>query len=466
MNDPRAHWYYNSLDFPALWKEMPPPPVYFDTVFKMPPEQIRQLQNRRFLKAMEHAWTNPFYQRHWGKAGLQPGDVKSLEDLPKIPPYTVNDLRESYERHPPFGEHMGVQVGDCPLVMQTSGGTTGLPRPTLHTPRDREIHDILVARRAYSHGIRPGDIVQVTFSMGLTNGGVANRDALWKYTGALGVMTGTGSATPTRRQIELARAWGSNVMMGFPPYLRHMAQVARDEMNFDVRELKIKCLGTALGPDERQSLEALWGAPVFEYYGFNEAGVISTNCDLREGMHIFEDAHFIEVADPDSYKACPVGDPGVLLVTTFYRQAAPIIRFNVNDISAFMPGTCACGGTHRRIDKIRGRNDNMIKLRGVNVFPEAIGALLSSDKRSTGEYVCIVETRGASAYDEMSIQIEAADDSLAANAGFRAELAARVHEILGVKVEVQVVPRGALDAITGLTQTSKIKRLVDRRGKP
>jgi phenylacetate-CoA ligase len=136
---------------------MPPPPVYFDTVFKMPAEQLRDLQNSRFLTAMTHAWKNPFYQRHWGNVGLESGDIKSLDDLPKIPPYTVNDLRDSYERQPPFGEHMGVAVGDCPLVMQTSGGTTGLPRPTLHTPRDREISDILVARRAYSHGIRPGD---------------------------------------------------------------------------------------------------------------------------------------------------------------------------------------------------------------------------------------------------------------------------------------------------------------------
>ena len=463
MLDPRAHWYYNSLDFPALWEEMPPPPVYFDTTFRMPAEQLRDLQNNRFLKAMEHAWKNPFYQRHWGNVGLEAGDIQSLDDLPKIPPYTVNDLRESYERHPPFGEHMGVAVGDCPLVMQTSGGTTGLPRPTLHTPRDREISDILVARRAYSHGIRPGDIVQVTFSMGLTNGGVANRDALWKYTGALGVMTGTGSATPTRRQIELARAWGSNVVMGFPPYLRHLAQVARDEMNFDVRELKVKCLGTALGLDERASIETLWGAPVFEYYGFNESGVVATNCELREGMHIFEDAHFIEVADPDTYKACPVGDPGVLLVTTFYREAAPIIRFNVNDVSAIMPGNCACGGTHRRIDKIRGRNDNMIKLRGVNVFPEAIGAILLSDQRSTGEYVCTVQTVGASARDEMTVQIEAAHAEQATSETFRAELEARVHAVLGVKVEVQVVAAGSLAAITGLTQTSKVKRLVDKR---
>src|SRR5258708_24488110 len=150
---------------------------------------------------------------------------------------------------------MGIELGEFPVVLQTSGGTTGLPRPMLYTPRDREVTNILGGRRFYLQGIRPGDLVQSTYSIGLTNGGFATREALWKYTGAVPVMTGSGAATPTRRQIEIAKAWGVKHLPGFPAYLRHMALVARDEMGIDPRALGLRSLGSRLGPEDCHGLQ-------------------------------------------------------------------------------------------------------------------------------------------------------------------------------------------------------------------
>lgn len=455
-------WYHRSLDFPKLWEEYPPPPDFLDKIYRMSRDEIRARQEARFRQQIARGWEVPFYQIHWRKAGLEPGDIRSLDDIRKIPPYTVHDLRDSIERCPPFGDYMGIALGEFPVVLQTSGGTTGLPRPMLYSPRDREVMNILGGRRYYMQGIRPGDLVQSTYSIGLSNGGFATREGLWKYTGAVPVMTGSGSSTPTRRQIEIAKAWGVKHLFGFPAYLRHMALVARDEMGVDPRDLKLRSLGSHMGPEDRKPLEELWGAPVYDMYGTNESGMIACDCPVRHGMHLQEDAYFIEIADPESNRPVPEGERGNVFITCLFKYAAPVIRFNVNDVSAMAPGDCPCGSTHRRLEKIFGRADNMVKLRGVNLFPEAIGALLAGNPRTTGEYVCIVERVGEAGRDEMTVMVEMTDGSIDA-AALEHELGERFREALSVKLLVRPVPRGALDEHTGLTQTSKIKRLVDRR---
>lgn len=455
-------WYYNSLDFDRLWQEFPPPPHFLKSVFRLSRDEIRTRQDERFRQQIARAWEVPFYQRHWTQAGLAPGDITSLDDIERIPPYTVHDLRDSIERAPPFGDYMGIELGAFPLVLQTSGGTTGLPRPMLYSPRDREVTNILGGRRFYLQGIRPGDLVQSTYSLGLSNGGFATREALWKYTGAVPVMTGSGASTPTRRQIEIMKAWRVNHLLGFPAYLRHMALVARDELGIDPRTLGLRSLGSHMGPENRRSLEELWGAPVYDMYGTNESGMMACDCHVRNGMHIMEDTYFLELVDPETNRPVAEGERGNIHITCLYKYAAPVIRFNVNDVSSFAQGQCACGGTFRRLEKIHGRSDNMVKLRGVNVFPEAIGSLITTDARTTGEYVCIVEQVGAAARDEMTVLVEVSDPALDKSA-LQQELEQRFREVLGVKVGVEPADRGSLDQYTGVTQTSKIKRLVDRR---
>jgi len=197
-------------------------------------------------------------------------------------------------------------------------------------------------------------------------------------------------------------------------------------------------------------------------YGTHESGMLAAECQERAGMHVQEDAFILEMADPETGRILPEGEKGTVYITTLYKYGAPQIRFNVNDISAFVPGTCPCGGTMRRLERIFGRNDNMIKLRGVNVFPEAVGAVVTEDSRSNGEYFCIVERKGEAGVDEMTVMVEVPDRAIDRE-GVRADLERRMKEVLGVRVTVSPVDKGALDSFTGTSQTSKIKRVADRR---
>ena len=173
-------------------------------------------------------------------------------------------------------------------------------------------------------------------------------------------------------------------------------------------------------------------------------------------------AFILEIADPDTGELLPDGEKGTVYITTLYKYGAPQIRFNVNDLSAYRIDACPCGGTMRRLERIFGRNDNMIKLRGVNVFPEAIGAVVAEDRRTNGEFFCFVDRVGAAAVDRMEVRVEVTD-AAADRARVRDDLERRLKEVLGVKVVVAPVGKGELDAWTGTSQTSKIKRVLDRR---
>lgn len=458
--------YAAALDFEALWREFPPPEAYFRGPYQRSRHELRTLQNERFLRQMRRAWEVPFYKRHWGAAGMEPGDIRSLDDLAKIPPFSVHDLRAGLEQAPFWADYIGIDPetdAPLPLIVQTSGGTTGLPRPMIFAPRDREVMNIITGRRLFMQGVRPFDLVQVTLSLGLTNGGVLAREGIWKYSGAVPVMTGSGAQTPTRRQIELIRAWKVTFLVGFPAYLKHMALVARDELKIDPHTLGVKGLIAHLGVEDRAALEALWGADAFDTYGCNECGTMASECGHKRGMHLFEDAFVMEVNDVDTLKPKAAGERGVIFITTLFKHAAPMIRYNTNDVTSWAGDECACGTHQRSITRIYGRSDNMVKLRGVNVFPEAIGAIVSEDTRSNGEYVCILEGNAAGRED-MTVMVEVLDPSVP-RPDLQSHLAIRLKEALGVKVNVRAVGRGELDELTGLSRTSKIKRLIDKRAK-
>ncbi|MFZ9298102.1 MAG: phenylacetate--CoA ligase family protein [Hylemonella sp.] len=458
-------WYFRSLDFEQLWRDFPPPPNFFHTTARLSRDELRSRQEKKFLQTMSRGWEIPFFQRHWGAHGMQSGDIRSLDDLQKIPVYDVHDIRRSIERNPPFGDFMGISPQDgnrFPMVLQTSGGTTGLPRPMLYAPQDRETMAILGARRLSMQGVKPGDMVLVTLSLGLGNGGMAPREAMWRYTGAVPVMTGSGANTPTRRQIEIVKAWGIKVLLGFPAYLRHMALVARDEMGIEPRSLGIRLLGTHLGPEQREPLEELWGAKAFDMYGTHESGMLAAECTHQTGMHVMEDAFHLEIADPDSGALVNEGERGTVYITTLYKYGAPQIRFNVNDISAWHTSDCPCGNCMRRLQAIFGRNDNMIKLRGVNVFPEAIGAALIEENRCNGEYFCFVDRVGQAGTDHMDVWVEVVDESVNRDS-LKADLERRMKEVLSVKVQITPVSKGELDPYTQTSKSSKVKRLMDRR---
>ena len=467
IRDPSSHvpLYYRSLDFEILWQDYPPAPQYFETTYRLSRDELRTLQNERFLRQVKRAWDVPFYQRYWGKAGVQPGDIRGLEDLRRLPTFSVHDMRESISRNPPWGDLIGIDPErdePIPLVFQTSGGTTGLPRVMMYAPQDREVMNINTGRRMYMQGVRPFDLVQVALATGLPNAGFLMRESLWKYTGAVPIITGAGNQTPTRRQIELMKGWGVHFFAALGAYLRHVALVARDELKFDVRELKLKGLLSWLGVDDRKPLEELWGTDLFDNYGTNELGTVCCDCRYKTGMHVFEDLFVTEIVDSETASERPDGEKGTLVVTTLFKYAAPMIRFNTNDVLSFVPGGCPCGSTHRRLSKVFGRADNMVKLRGVNIFPEAVGACIAEFIETNGEYICVVDSSSSSGREELTVMVELIDASVS-KPQFAETLSRRLHDSLGVLLKVAVVDKGELSELTGIAEVTKVRRLLDRR---
>jgi phenylacetate-CoA ligase len=465
--------YHFSLDWNALYEEYPLADVWYDTVFKWQFERVRALQNRRFLETVAAAWNNGFYRRHWRAAGLEPGDIRSIEDIVKLPTFTSDDIKEDQRENAPFGLIPGVEQADLgakPLKVQTSGGTTGKPRSMMHSPREWEVLSLTGARGLYAQGARPGDVMQIPVTCATAMLGWAYYKSCHDYLGILPRTTGSGVVTPSRRQIEIAFDFGTKIWMSFPEYLIRLAQAAKDDFGRDIRELNTKFLTSFLGPDVegtlRRQLEDMWGCPVYDNYGINEIGLGSFEGPEKDGRYFMEDCTYFEILDTETSKPVPTGEVGNMVATCFYRQTAPMIRYNLRDLTRILPGkSSALGSEFRRMDHFLGRSDDMVKLRGTNVYPMACLSAVKSDSRTSGEWVCVVDrvVEGAAPRDEMTVHIELQKDPGELR-GLKEHLEARLRSDLGVSVGVALVEPGGLAALSNLgLGEGKAKRLLDRR---
>lgn len=451
---------FQSIDYRKLIEEYPPAPAFFTDVFLRSPGELRALQARRLRQAVERAWPVPFYRRRWQAAGVEPGEIATLDDLRKLPPYTVEDIRQSVERCPPFGDYLGrdPRAGDVPWRIHSSGGTSGEPRPTFYSPWDREVGNILRARSYYFHGLRPGDLVMITNLYSTHNAAFSVHEALWHWLGCIPVSTSAGVVTRTRRALEIARNWEVSAIVGFPEYLLHMAQEAREmglRIGCDLKLRRIECFGKS------DLVREAWGVPAYDTYGMHEVQAVSSECPRGGGHHVWEDAFIVEVVDPATGEPVDPGQEGSIIVTALYKDAYPVIRYDTKDLTRrWAAGPCACGSSMQKIDPILGRADFMVKLRGVNVWPEACGAIVASNGRLTGEYYCIVE-RGDNR-DEMTLRAEhkAGVTDLAT---LQTDLEEALRSRLGVRILVELVPPDSLAALTGLGVLPKPRRLEDRR---
>lgn len=465
--------YHKAIDWDALYREFPVPDVYERTVYRWSADEVHALQNRRFLALIDIGWKNGFYQALWKKAGLAPGDIRSLEDIEKLPTFTSDDIKNDQAAHPPFGLLPGYESLDeylprSPSRIQSSGGTTGKPRYTLQGVTENEVNSISAARGLYLQGVRPGDRLQIPATNALASLPWAYSKACNEYLGVLPVTTGSGVVTPTRRQLEIAFDLGVNCWMSFPEYLARLAQAAKDELGRDVRELKTKMITTFLGPDTegtlRASLEAVWGCPVYDNYGVNEVGHGALECSHRKGLHFMEDLSYFEILDTESGQRAPQGQVGNLVATVLYRKVFPIIRYNLRDLGRMVSTEkCDCGSSFRRMDHFLGRSDNMVRMRGVNIYPMACLPAVRSDARTTGEWVCeayetVVDGRTR---EELAVHVEVKNDA-GVLGGLKEKLEARLKNDLGLSVEVRLVEQGKLDSAASLGE-GKAKRLIERR---
>lgn len=466
--------YHHSVDWDGLFRRYPVPDVFDRTVFRWPLDRIRTLQNERFLEAVSAGWKNAFYRRRWSAAGLEPGDIRSIGDIVKLPTFSSEDIKTDQVENPPFGLIHGLSQPlrpGHPLKAQTSGGTTGRPRPTVFGPYEWEMNGITEARGLYIQGARPGDVMQIPSTCSLANLGWCVYKACHDYLGVLPLTTGSGVVTPSRRQMELAADWGTNMWVSFPEYMIQLAKVYREEFGRDVRELKTKFISSFLGPDTegtlRRQIEELWGCPVYDNYGTNEMGLGAFECQHKSGLHFMEDCSYFEIVDTETGKPVPNGQIGNLVVTILHRRIPPIIRFNLRDLGRLVSKQpCACGGTFRRMDHFLGRSDDMIKLRGVNVYPMACLPAVQSDARTTGQWICVVDRHesGGVPRDDMVVRVEVRKDA-GSRDGLKDHLERRLKSDLGVKVDVELVEEASLVEIANLGREGKPRRLLDRRFK-
>ncbi len=465
--------YRDSIDWARLHQDYPVPDVFVDTVYKWPADQVRALQNERFLHCMKLGWANPFYRKRWQAAGLEPGDIKSIDDSHKVPTYNSDDVKQDQLDNPPFGEFHNVGAAEfaaAPFKMQTSGGTTGKPRVTLYTPQEWELNGLTAARTLYVLGARPGDVMQIPVTLALGNLGWCVYKAVHDYLGILPLTTGTGVVTPSRRQMEIAFDYGTNLWCSFPEYMLRLAQASREELGREFRELNTKFVLTFLGPDTegklRAEMEETLGCKVYDNYGTNEMGDGAFECRFKNGLHFQEDCMYFEIEDTETGAPVADGETGNIVVTVFHRTLPPIIRFNLRDLGRIKhTDTCECGSNFRRMDHFLGRSDDMVKIRGVNLNPMACLNAVQSDARTTGEWICIADAvvKDGLKRDEMTVQIEVRDDAGSAE-GLKEKMEDLLKGDLGLGVEIEIVPQGSLDEIANVGgREGKAKRLIDRR---
>ena len=457
--------YVTAMDPDGLRRDYPIGEAFPGALRGISRDALRARQERDFQRILAFAWKVPFYQRLWGAKGIEPGDIRTLDDLPKLPSYDKADIMASVTAFPPLGDFHGQDAhppGQRPqIIFHTTSGTTGKPQPLLFGPRSREVQNRLLARHYLMAGMTRDDVVHSVYGHGLINGGHYVRETVQHWVGARFMSAGTGVETRSAQQAFIMKEFGATAIVGFADYIRRLADVAREEGFVPGRDINIRLICAHLGSETQASLSAAWGGPeVFDWYGVGDTGIIAGEGPDRTGMHVWEDAHVLEIADPDTGLPVPDGTLGDMVCTCLFKDDIfPIIRFNTHDVTEEVIGANPLGVPFRRIRGFLGRSDNMVKLRGINLFPTGIGALLVEQAEgATGEFICRVHKDGAR--DAMTTHLEVRGE---ASAALRTRLEGALKTRLGVEIAVVLEAPGSLAALTQVESRQKPIRLIDER---
>ena len=312
-------------------------------------------------------------------------------------------------------------------------------------------------------GLQPREVVHSVYGHGLINGGHYVREAILHYTNALLITPGTGVETPSVKQVELMRDFGDNVVVGFADYIKRLADVAREQGIMAGRDIPMRRICGHLGRESREALSEAWGgAEMYDWYGVGDTGAVAGEGPDHDGLYVMEDAQYLEVADVDSGVPVADGSIGDIVVTCLCKDdICPIIRFNTHDVTQLLTTPSALGWTFQRIAGFLCRSDNMVKVRGINVFPQALAPILEERADFTREFLCTAE-RDAAGRDELIVAIETRGGRTEADALPYRDLVKRK---LGVEVRVELVAPQALAALTGIESRQKPIRLIDKRFK-
>jgi len=457
--------YFEALDLVEMRRAYPIGPSFLSAYKGMSADALRARQQAQFERVMAFAWKVPFYQRLWGAKGIEPGDIASLDDLPKLPTYSKSDLMQSVEAHPPMGDFHGLDSYPDdrrpPLVFQTTSGTTGKPQPLLFGPKSREVQSRLLGRLYHLHGMTDRDVVHSVYGHGMVNGGHYVREAINHWVGAPLLSAGTGVETRSANQVNLMQGFGATAIVGFGDYIKRLSAVARENGLTPGEDIPVRLISGHMGAEKRQDMSEAWGgAAVYDWYGIGDTGAIAGEGPDQDGMHMMEDAQFVELLDVDTNEPVAPGEMGNLVCTCLYKDDVfPIIRFNSHDVTREVTGANPLGIPMRRMAGFLGRSDNMVKLRGINIYPQGIGALLSAQfPQMTGEFYCRVVSQDGR--DEMTVVLETAARDPEMAGAMEAVLRTR----LGVAIAVELRAPGETAAMTGIETRQKPIRLIDERG--
>lgn len=418
---------------------------------------LNTLQVNRLKNTIAQATQSVFYKTQFARLGLTPGSIKTIDDISKLPFTTKQDLRD----HFPYGL-LSVPQKEC-IRLHSSSGTTGTPTVIFHNRHDIASWANLMARSLFCAGVRDTDVFQNICGYGLFTGGLGFQYGIEKL-GALSIPAGAGNSI---RQIKLMQDYGTTAIHAIPSYLGHLYEIFRSEGLDPGRDTKLRLMVIGAEPhsnDTRLRIEELYGVKAYNSFGLSEMNGpgVAFECEYQTGLHIWEDAYIVEIVNPDTLEPVSEGEIGELVMTTLDRRAMPIIRYRTRDLTRIIPMECACGRTHRMLDRITGRTDDMIIVKGCNIFPMQIEAILMKIPEVGTNYMISINTINDN--DELIIEVEVKPEwftgDLSTLNRITREITHKIRDEVLVKPIVKLVEHGSIPQSEG-----KAVRVADKRTK-
>ena len=416
--------------------------------------ELEQLQLERLKKTVDHCMNAEFYRKKFAELGITPDDIKSLDDVRRLPFTSKEDLRENY----PFGLAC-VPLKEC-TRLHSSSGTTGNPTVVLHTQKDLDEWANAVARCLWMVGSRPEDVFQNSAGYGMFTAGLGFQYGAEK----VGMLTVPAAAGNTTRQIKFIRDFGTSVLHAIPSYASRIYEVMQQEGVDPRRDTKVKVLAIGAEPhseEQRQRIEENLGVKAYNSYGISEmmGPGVAFECQEQNGLHIWEDYFIVEIIDPVTLEPVPDGELGELVLTTINREAMPLLRYRTRDLTRILPGECPCGRHHRRLARLQGRSDDMMILKGVNIFPIQIEKILLKFKELSTDYLITLETKEDG--DTMTVDVELAGmftDDYAQLQRLEKTITRLLKDEILITPKVRLVPKGTL-AVSDEKKAVRVKDL-------
>ena len=405
---------------------------------------IEKLQMERLRKTLNHCQNSPFYRNRFEEYKLSPEDIKTLDDLKRIPFTTKTDLRNNY----PFG--MAAVPLDKTVRLHSSSGTTGNPTVVLHTQQDLDQWAEAVARCLYMVGLRKSDIFQNSSGYGMFTGGLGFQYGAER----LGMLTVPAAAGNTLRQIKFITDFGTTALHAIPSYASRLYEVMLQQ-GIDPRDTKLRTLLIGAEPHseaQRKRIEEMLGVKAYNSFGMSEmcGPGVAFECPEQNGMHIWEDYYIVEIINPDTLEPVADGEIGELVLTTINREAMPLLRYRTSDLTRILPGACPCGRNHVRLDRMKGRSDDMIILKGVNIFPIQVETILMKFEELSSNYLIVLSTNNNN--DEMSVEVELEElftDDYSKLQWLTKEITRQLKDELLVTPKLKLVKKGSLPKSEG-----------------